>query len=354
MERRHFVTALTAAGAALAARRASASESLPAWAWVHGGGERSSVEWRRAFARVRAAGITGVLVSGGDTAMLADAAHEAGVAFHRWLWICNRNGDAWAQEQHPEWFTVSRNGESSLTHPPYVGYYKWVCPTRPPVRAYLAEQIAAVAADPHVDGVHLDYIRHCDVILPRALWDTYGLVQDHEMPEFDFCYCDVCRATFREQTGRDPLALPDPTVDLAWREFRWASVTGLVRQLATVVRAHDKPISAAVFPTPTIARTLVRQAWDQWPLDMVFPMLYHSFYEEAVAWIGPSVREGLTALAGGPTRLHAGLYLPDLPPAALAEAIGVARHAGAAGVSVFEMGGLTDAHLEALRGALAP
>ena len=40
-----------------------------------------------------------------------------------------------------------------------------------------------------VDGVHLDYVRHCDVILPRGLWERYDLVQDIEHPEFDFCYC---------------------------------------------------------------------------------------------------------------------------------------------------------------------
>ena len=44
----------------------------------------------------------------------------------------------------------------------------------------------------------------------------------------------------------------------------------------------------------------------------------------------------------------AGLYLPDLPPAALAEAARVALGAGAAGVSLFEMDGATDEHLAVL------
>lgn len=43
---------------------------------------------------------------------------------------------------------------------------------------------------------------------------------------------------------------------------------------------------AAVFPTPTIARTLVRLAWDEWPLDRFFPILYRSFHLEDIPWIG--------------------------------------------------------------------
>ena len=103
------------------------------WTWVHGGGDRGLEEWRARYGRLAEAGFHGVLVSGGETAVHAEAAHGAGLEFHRWVWTLNRNGDEWVKVNHPEWFTVSRNGDSSLTHPPYVGYYQWLCPTRPPV-----------------------------------------------------------------------------------------------------------------------------------------------------------------------------------------------------------------------------
>ena len=127
-------------------------------------------------------------------------------------------------------------------------------------------------------------------------------------------------------------------------------MTGAVREFTAEVHSHGKPITAAVFPTPTIARRLVRQAWDEWPLDRVFPMLYHSFYLEDINWIGDGVREGVAAL--GSTPLNAGLYLPALDPPQLAAAVTTAREAGASGVSLFEMHGLTEEHLLALRGAL--
>ncbi len=313
---------------------------------MRAGGQRSAAEWQDRFAQLRAIGVGGVLVADGDIAVLSAAARAAGLQFHRWIWTLNRSGDALVKQQHPEWFTISRSGESSLTKPPYVSYYQWLCPTRPEVRAYLRGVVDALARDAAVDGVHLDYVRHSDVILPVGLWPKYNLVQDREYPQFDFCYCAVCRAAFRAQTGRDPLKLADPTADADWREFRWNSVTGLVRVLAEAVHARSKPISAAVFPTPTIARQLVRQAWEQWPVDTVFPMLYHGFYNEGLDWIGTGVKEGVAALSQD-TPLHAGLYLPDLNPDQLASAIGIARQAGAAGVSVFEMNALTPAHREA-------
>ncbi|MCJ7629724.1 MAG: family 10 glycosylhydrolase, partial [Longimicrobiales bacterium] len=255
--------------------------------------------------------------------------------------------DEWVKANHPEWFTVSRNGDSSLTHPPYVGYYKWLCPTRPEVREYLRDSILQIAREPGVDGVHLDYVRHCDVILPSGLWAKYDLVQDREYPEFDFCYCDACRESFTAAYNSDPLELEDPPANEAWRRFRWESVTGLVEVLADAVHAEGKPITAAVFPTPSIARRLVRQAWDEWPVDAVFPMLYHSFYEEGLDWIGKGVVEGLAALANRTPvaltthrELYAGLYLPALSEEERGQAVEIARNAGAQGVSFFEMNGL--------------
>jgi len=337
------------------------------WTWVHGGGDRTLAQWREQYDRLAEAGFHGVLVGGGETGIHAEASRQAGLELHRWVWTLNRNGDEWVKANHPEWFTVSRNGNSSLTHPPYVGYYKWLCPTRPAVREYLSNSMLSVAREPGVQGVHLDYVRHCDVILPRGLWSTYDLVQDREYPEFDFCYCDVCRESFASLHGTDPLEFPDPSADERWRRFRWESVTGLVRALAEVVHsverpesepssrlreAPGKPISAAVFPTPTIARRLVRQAWDEWPVDAVFPMLYHSFYEEGLEWIGIGVADGLRNLENpsnspedDPSRqtarhLFAGLYLPALSPDERLDATNIARKAGAHGVSFFEMGSI--------------
>jgi len=359
MRRRRFIENVGAAAGGLslwpAARRIGLvppADEFRLWTWVHGNDDADD-QWRRRFGRLKTAGFHGVLVSGGEAERLAAAAHQEGLVFHRWIWVLNRNGDAWVREHHPEWFTVNRRGESTLDHPPYVDYYRWVCPRREPVREYLQGVVGDVARTEGVDGVHLDYIRYPDVILPVALWSKYGLVQDRELPEFDNCYCDVCRATFAERTGIDPMELEDAPSDLVWRAFRWESVSLAVEAMADTVHREANQITAAVFPTPTVARRLVRQAWETWPLDAVFPMIYHSFYQEPVEWIGRATEEGVSELQGE-RPLYSGLYLPDLTPPELAEAVVVSRDAGAAGVALFESNGITDAHLDALEAVRQP
>jgi hypothetical protein len=120
-----------------------------------------------------------------------------------------------------------------------------------------------------------------------------------------------------------------------------------VTLLGGAARAHDKKITAAVFATPTLARQYVRQAWDTWPIDAVFPMLYHNFYQQDVDWIGRATREGVSALPRG-VPLYAGLFLPRLDPAGLTRAVSDAREAGARGVALFSLNTLTSARLSAL------
>jgi uncharacterized lipoprotein YddW (UPF0748 family) len=323
-----------------------------AWTWFHGNNSTSEASWRTRFARLRAAGITGLLVADGNIDRMASAAKTEGLEFHRWIHTMYRSNDRFAKRNHPEWFSVSRNGDSSLTRPPYVPTYNWFCPNRDGVREYLRASVERIAVRPNVAGVHLDYIRFIDVILPRGLWARYNLVQDREMPQFDFCYCDVCREKFKQQSGLDPMKLDDAPAHAAWREFRWNSITELVALLAREVRRHGKQITAAVFATPMLARQLVRQAWDKWPVDAVFPMLYHHFYLEDVEWIGRAAREGVQALPAT-VPLYAGVFVPRLNATELKRAISLSKEAGAAGVALFSMPRLTAAHLAALPMALA-
>jgi hypothetical protein len=82
----------------------------------------------------------------------------------------------------------------------------------------------------------------------------------------------------------------------------------------------------------------VRQDWARWNLDAVFPMVYHSFYDQPIGWIETAVREGVRALPES-RPLYAGLYLPALKSDEEFErAARAARRGGAAGVSLF--GGL--------------
>jgi uncharacterized lipoprotein YddW (UPF0748 family) len=237
------------------------------------------------------------------------AARQNNLETHRWIWTLNVNDEA-LMEAHPEWYAVNRNGKSCAVSPPYVDYYRWLCPNREEVRAYLEQKTRSILEKDYVDGIHLDYIRYCDVILPVNLWSKYGLVQTQELGEFDFCYCEVCRNDFKKIKGVDPLQLQYPDQNLSWRKFRYDSITRLVNSLYLIAQEYKKEISAAVFPTPEVAKRLVRQDWANWNLHRIFPMLYHGFYQEDVSWIGTGVKEGTLAISQS-VRLYAGLFLPD-------------------------------------------
>lgn len=305
------------------------------WIWTGGGENLKPDEQKRRFEQFKEAGIDALLFSGYNAEVLARA-KEHGLETHAWIWTLCR-GDKQLLEKHADWYDVSRLGVSAATKPPYVDYYHFLCPSHEEVRDYLVKVVSDLGDTANLDGIHLDYIRYPDVILPVALWKKYNLVQNEELPQFDFCYCEVCRNAFKKETGEDPLKLSDPTASAAWRQYRFDSVTRLVNRLAEAAHAKRKKITAAVFPTPSLAKKLVRQEWVKWNLDAVLPMVYHSFYNEKPEWIERAVREGVTALPAE-RPLYAGLYLPDLKGDEFDQAVKFAMAGGAKGVSLF--GGL--------------
>ena len=198
-----------------------------------------------------------------------------------------------------------------------------------------------------MDGIHLDYVRYCDVILPVNLWSKYNLVQTTELPDYDFCYCDHCQESFRNWSGADLQSIAYPEASLSWRQFRYNQITNIVNHLAALAHGAGKKITAAVFPTPEVARRNVRQDWTYWNMDGVCPMIYHGFYKEHTRWIGDAVAEGVHFLHGK-MPLYAGLYLPDFSGTGdLKDGIRYALENGAGGISFF--GQVTDGDLACLQ-----
>ena len=350
MNRRHFLHALGAGislGGCAGGRRLPGFDApqpqlkLKNWAWMRGD-IKSMDAWRSKLAEMRTAGIDAILISGNADfyRSVIPAASQEGLEVHAWIFTMMRGENV---KNHPEWYAVSRAGVSTADKAPYVDYYKFMCPTREEVRRYLAAYVRELAQIDGLASVHLDYIRYPDVILPVALWPKYNLVQDKEYPQFDFCYCRVCRDRFQRQTAMDPLKLPDPPGDQAWLQFRYDTITEMVGLLTDEIHAHGKQVTAAVFPTPKIARSLVRQDWLRWKVDAVLPMIYHAFYKESVAWIEKATREGVVPL-GGRIPLYTGLYVPDLSPADLGRAVEFSFAGGAQGVSLFQGNTLTPTH----------
>lgn len=342
MKKRDFIKASVLAGAGMLSASLSKGNAtdrkkkLPArknWVWENPKDGENDDDLLKRYSRFHEAGITGMFFER-DSERHFRAAKKAGLEAHRWIWTMNR-GEKELLENHPDWYAVSRYGDSCVQKPPYVNYYRWLCPSKTEVQEYLKNQVSAILQKDYVDGIHLDYIRFCDVILPVNLWSKYDIVQTRELPEYDFCYCDTCREKFRAENNIDPLEIEYPDQSLSWRKFRYDRITNVVNQLAAVAHGYRKPITAAVFPTPEVARRIVRQDWTNWNLDGICPMIYHGFYKEPVKWIGDAVDEGIRFLCGK-FPLYAGLFIPDFKSdSELEEGITLALANGASGVSLF-------------------
>lgn len=310
--------------------------------WVHGGDKALSEKAVRAWAD---AGVTTLIIDGSpeQIARAARWGKACGLRTVAWFWSLNRPGDAEAL-RHPEWYAMSAEGKRchAEAERPFVAYYQFLCPSHPEVVAHLKAKLAEVARLPEVDAVQLDYIRLPDVVLPKALWKTYGLDMSRTLPPYDFCYCPRCRAAY----GAAPKA-EDP----AWAEFRLKQVAAVADALADTARAMGKPCGAAVFPTPRLAAGMVRQDWGRFRLDFAFPMDYASFYEEKEDWILGRVAEARETV-GARFPIYPGLHLPDFTPEALRAFLPRLLRANPEGFCLFSHDTFSPAHQAALENAL--
>ena len=337
-------------------------EQIPVYVWGFAAPDMEESALREQFALFGQHHVTGVCFDcGWDKELIgktASIAHEYGLEYHAWI-SAMLSGD-----QDPSWYTVNRLGESSFDQPAYVPFYQSLDPHNPEVVEFLVDRFAEVAAIPEVDYVQLDYIRYADVILPLGLWDKFGLEMNEEYAPADYCYCDDCVADFQEKTGIDIRAMEDPSKCTEWAEFRCNVLTALVNQIAAVVHAQGKKISADVFPGPdSYARWMVRQQWNDWAVDGVFPMNFNDTFLEPVTWVGDVTREEVVSVADRGVPVYSGLYIckdwehrdeiedPDargLVPSELEEAVLAAMDAGAAGICLFNADAMTPDHWAAL------
>jgi uncharacterized lipoprotein YddW (UPF0748 family) len=257
-----------------------------------------------------------------------------GLEVHAWMWSlpCMIEG---IMKKHPDWYNVNARGESAVDKPAYVDYYKFLDPGRPEVREWVQATVRELASIAELKGIHLDYIRHPDAILPKGLWAKYKIVQDKVYPQYDYGYSEYERKRFQQQYGVDPLEIKDSELEKQWLRFRWDMVTDLVNEyLVPAAHAKDKIITAAVFPGPTLARQMVRQDWGRWDLDGFLPMLYNNFYKTGPEWVRQETREAVSTVS---KPVYSGIFVGGLSSAVFAENTRMALEGEASGVSIFSL-----------------
>jgi hypothetical protein len=332
---------------------------IPVYAWTGGPGDATDKEMLAMFRDYKDKGVDGLMYNGGHDPetykRVGKLVKEAGMEFHTWI-------PTMVQGENPklpqELYAINRNGESAFDKPAYVDHYKFLCPNKEGSYAFLADLYGKVAEVEEVDAIHLDFIRFPDVILAKGLWEKYGLVMDRELPQFDYCYCDKCVNDFKERSGVDIREVEDPSQLQEWKQFRYDLITKMVNRLAVVVHEKGKKINAAVFPGPEIAKKLVRQEWNKWNLDAVYPMNYNDFYLEGPDWVGTMIKEEVEAIPAS-IPVYSGLFICPKPenkkaekdpenhgllPSEMGTAIRVSMENGAKGICLFTPERMTDAH----------
>ncbi|MCU4176746.1 family 10 glycosylhydrolase [Carboxylicivirga sp. N1Y90] len=295
--------------------------------------------WEEKLNSYKSMGISEVLVNGNPDVLeqIIPLANERGLKIHAWMWTLNRPNDTIANK-HPEWYAVNRMGKNSLEYRAYVDYYQWLSPHHPGAREHIKNNVRKLTKVKGLASIHLDYVRYVDVILGADLQPKYGLVQDHEMPEYDYGYHPLAREGFKKIFDKDPQDFEHPELSTEWRQYRLNAVSTLVNELVEIAHESNNKMTAAVFPFPEMSRQMVRQAWDDWNLDAAYPMLYQNFYRENINWIGFATEQGVRDVD---FPINAGLFVPAFKtPGELEEAIRLSKEKGASGVAIFTADGL--------------
>lgn len=273
-----------------------------------------------------------------DYRAMIPIAHKYGIEVYAWLWTMNLEHDRdRILKEHPDWFSVNRNGKSLADTTAYVGYYKFLCPALPEVREFIKDKIKAYCEINGLNGIAIDYHRFVDVVLPSTLWSHYGVVQDREYAAWDFGYHPEMIKKFKNQYGYDPRSEKDPSLDVKWRQFRCDQITEVANMIAEVVHSYGKKMAASPFPTPKMASRMVRQDWGKWNLDIVFPMVYSNFYTDDTSFISDCTIENARD-KNKMTTLYCGMMSIDGPK--MFESMDAALKNGAQGIAIFTVAGL--------------
>jgi len=307
--------------------------------WTGAGKDFDEKNWNKKLNYYDSLGISEILVSGSPKVLkkIIPLANKKNIKVHGWMWTINRPGDTIANK-NPEWYSVNRNGNNSLDYRAYVDYYQWLSPFHPEARNHIINNAKKLMEVEGLASVHLDYVRYPDVILGAALQPKYNIVQETEMPEYDFGYHPIARKKFKEIFDKDPLDFKNPELSTEWRQFRLNAITTLVNEIVDIAHSKNKKVTAAVFPFPEMSRQMVRQAWNDWNLDAAYPMLYQNFYLENINWIGFATKQGVNDVD---FPIYSGLYSPALKNGEqLEKAIKISKDNGAKGISIFTADGL--------------
>ncbi len=319
------------------------------WTWME---DREGLDLDSLFVQMDEAGIDGLMLYVPDNESYMKAAtlaKEHGVTLYAWVWTLNPRGDRERlMSEHPEWFDVNLEGNSTADFKVYVNSYKFLSAAVPEVREYVRETVRNVCEIEGIEGICLDYCRIVDRVLPISVGHRYGIYGDGEVsPEYDFGYHPVAVERFISEYGYDPRTLEDPSRDARWLEFRQQIITEVANIAAEVAHEYGKKVTASPFTSAGVASFMTAQDFPKWDLDLVFPMAYSDFYSMEPGFVYDVTVQN-KAMSNPNTLLFTGLGAElggDFN--SLVADMDAAFRGGAQGVSLYTIAGLETPELRA-------
>lgn len=318
------------------------------WTWLE---DLPDIDMETAFTHMEETGLDAVMLHAAsveDYRKDVEIARRHGITVYAWVWTLNppRQERPQIMAEHPDWFSVNRNGQSTLEYKAYVNSYKFLCPILPEVREYLVQKVKDICAVDGVEGICLDYCRLVDCVLPISLAYNYELFQDGEVfPEYDFGYHPAMLAAFQEKHGYDPREQEDPSRDEVWRQFRCDQITEVANLLCDAAHAAGKAVTASTFSGAGVSRFMVFQDWGKWKLDLAHPMCYTDFYTMDPSFARDATLQNQLAKAPGTTLMCGVDTELGGDPERIFEKMDAAFAAGATGISLYTVEGLESADL---------
>ncbi|MFB3897178.1 MAG: family 10 glycosylhydrolase [bacterium] len=271
--------------------------------------------------------------------LMVDIAHQHQLEFHAWTinnHVIHEKDVREVMDEHPYWLAVSREGYNTRQKLLW-SKHSWWCPDNKEYLAFYLDRVQQRVAETGCDGLHLDFIRYPDIFG----FNNKQFVPRDEVPEYSFCYCLNCRGRFMREAGVDPIEVPlDPKslVYQKWTQWRYQVIVDTVRQIRKQIAPNLK-LSAAVFPTPELARKNVLQDWPAFAdqLDHICTMIYaEKQWGKPITWVKEATELGLQEMKGK-TKLYAGFgyAIEEMKPGELRQGIISAKEAGADGAIIY-------------------
>src|SRR5262249_30067358 len=125
---------------------ASYSEKKFYFAAWGGPGSGTETNQQARPAKLADAGITALLPRDGPERLeaLIGLSKTFGIRIHAWHWMMNV-GRAKECQEHPDWYSVNRLGQSCRDFHPYVGYYSFLSPFSTGARGYVKKGVREIA-----------------------------------------------------------------------------------------------------------------------------------------------------------------------------------------------------------------